>query len=168
MKKNIALNLTDGAREKFYLTRSGLEKMKKDYVNLKNFRLQILRDESASFMESDDINPEYLIFQDDLSHLEAKLAKLEYIIKNCQLIEPPPKGKQGTVQLGAVVLIDIDGQKDEFEIVGTLEANPSLGKISDESPIGRALLGHKINEEIIISSPIKTHYAIKGITYKKT
>ena len=70
------------------------------------------------------------------------------------------------VDLGAKVKIDIAGKKDEFMIVGTLEANPSLGKISNESPVGRALLGHKVGDEIVVSSPMKTTYKIKKIKYE--
>lgn len=68
--------------------------------------------------------------------------------------------------IGAKVKIDVNGQKDEFEILGTLEANPALGKISNESPVGRALLGKKIGEEVTISSPAKATYKIKGIKYE--
>ena len=70
------------------------------------------------------------------------------------------------IGLGAKVIVEIDHEaKDEFTIVGTLEANPALGNISNESPVGKALLGHKVGEEIIISSPIKTFYKIKKIKY---
>jgi transcription elongation factor GreA len=50
--------------------------------------------------------------------------------------------------------------------VGTLEANPALGKISNESPVGKALLGHKIGDEVLVSSPAKIAYKIKGIKYE--
>ena len=60
----------------------------------------------------------------------------------------------------------MDGQKDEFVIVGTLEANPALGKISNESPVGKALLGHKIGDEVVVSSPMKTTYKIRNIKYE--
>jgi transcription elongation factor GreA len=63
-------------------------------------------------------------------------------------------------------VVEVDGQIDEFTILGTLEANPSIGKISNESPVGRALLSHKAGEEIIISSNIKTIYKIKEIRYE--
>ena len=64
------------------------------------------------------------------------------------------------------VKIDVDGQKDEFVIVGTLEANPALGKISNESPVGKALLGHKIGDEVLVSSPAEIKYKIKNIKYE--
>ena len=82
------------------------------------------------------------------------------------MIKNPAKDQRGIIGLGAKVKIDVDGQKDEFVIVGTLEANPALGKISNESPVGKALLGNKIGDEVIVSSPIKTTYKIKNIKYE--
>ena len=82
------------------------------------------------------------------------------------MIKNPPKEKQVFVDMGAKVKIEVKGENDEFMIVGTLEANPNLGKISYESPVGKALLGHKIGDEIVIASPIKTVYKIKGIKYE--
>ena len=82
------------------------------------------------------------------------------------MIKAPARDKQSIVGLGAKVKIDVDGQRDEFVLVGTLEANPALGKISNESPVGRALLGHKIGDEVVVSSPIKITYKIKDIKYE--
>jgi transcription elongation factor GreA len=65
------------------------------------------------------------------------------------------------------VVVEVNGEEDEFQIVGTLEANPLLGKISNESPVGSALMGKKVGDEIIISSPVKTVYKIKKIKYQK-
>ena len=58
----------------------------------------------------------------------------------------PSKEKRNVVGLGATVGVEVDGQKDEFQLVGSLEANPSAGRISNESPVGRALLGHRAGE----------------------
>ena len=82
------------------------------------------------------------------------------------MIKIPAKERQGVIGLGAKVKIGVDGQKDEFVIVGTLEANPVLGKISNESPVGKALLGHKIGDEVFVSSPVKIVYKIKNIKYE--
>ena len=68
--------------------------------------------------------------------------------------------------MGAKVRVDVEGQKGEFTIVGTLEANPAIGKISNESPVGRALLGHKIGDEVLVSSPVDIKYKIKNIKYE--
>ena len=91
--------------------------------------------------------------------------KLENILENYELITCPPKEKQRTVGLGARVKVEVEGEKDEFTIVGTLEASPSLGRISNESPVGKALIGHKGGDEIVVSSPIKVVYKIVKISY---
>ncbi len=152
--------------KKFYLTQQGLERIKKEYQNLKTLKFSKTKGEVPKIWQSEDLNPEYLSFQEDLSFLETRIAELENILKNIELIKAPKKDQQKVVNLGATVLVEVDGQTDEFEILGSLEANPSLGKISNESPVGKALLGHRAGEEILVSSPIKTVYKIKKIKYK--
>jgi transcription elongation factor GreA len=152
--------------KKFYLTKEGLERLKKEFQSLKNLKLAKTKGEIPKIWHSEDLNPEYLSFQEDLSFLETRIVELEYIFKNAQLIKPPPKEKQNIIKLGARVLVEVGGQNDEFEIVGTLEANPAIGKISNESPVGRALLGHKVGEAVIVSSPVQTTYRIKKIKYQ--
>ena len=151
---------------KFYLTQEGLERLKKEFKDLKELKLAKTRGESPKILHSEDLNPEYLAFQEDLSFLEIRVAELENILKNAELIKPPSKEKQNIVNLGATILVEVDGQNDEFTLVGSLEANPSLGKISNESPVGRALLGHRVRDEVFVSSPIRTTYKIKKIKYK--
>jgi len=152
-------------QKKFYLTKKGLEDLKKECEVLKNLRNAKIKGESPKLWESEDLNPEYLSFQEDLEFLETRLAELENVLDNFSLIEKPSKDKLGVVDLGATVTVQVDGAKDEFVVVGTLEANPALGKISDESPVGHALLGSKVGDEIIISSPVKTIYKIEKIKY---
>lgn len=151
---------------KFYLTKEGLERIKKEYKDLRELRMAKAKGEVPKILQSEDVNPEYLSFREDLSFLELRLAELEYILKNTELIKAPSKEKKNSINLGAKVLVEVSGQNDEFEIVGTLEANPAIGKISNESPVGRALLGHKTRDEVLVSSPIKTLYKIRKIIYK--
>ncbi|MDI6591521.1 MAG: GreA/GreB family elongation factor [Patescibacteria group bacterium] len=168
MKKIQGKDFKNMAEEKkFYLTKKGLEKIKKGYQTLKKLKTAKIKGEVPKILESEDLNPEYLSFQEDLSLLESRIAELEYILKNAQLITPPPKEKQNIVNLGATVTLeDSDGEINEFMIVGTLEANPNEGKISSESPVGKSLLGHKIGDKVIITSPIKIVYRIKKIRYQ--
>lgn len=133
---------------KFYLTPKGLKKLKKEYQGLLEMR---------NLQEEDS---------ESLVSINQRFEELSTILKTCEIIQSPPKNKQHIVNLGATVVVEVDGQTDEITIVGTLEANPSLGRISNESPVGRALLGHKAGEEIIISSNIKTIYKIKEIKYE--
>jgi len=152
--------------KKFYLSKEGLEKIKKQYQNLRDIKLAKTKGEIPKIWHSEDTNPEYLSFQEDLSFLESRIAELEYILKNVELIKAPQKDKQNIVDLGATVTLEeADGQINEFMITGTLEANPGEGKISSESPVGKAILGKKLGDEVIITSPIKVVYRIKKIKY---
>ena len=153
-------------KEKFYLTKQGLEKIKKEYENLKELKLAKIRGEEApQILHSEDLNPEYLAFQEDISFLEARIIELENVLKNTELIKVPPKTKQNIVNLGATILVEVGGQNNELTLVGSLEANPSIGRISDQSPIGKSLLGHRVGDKAVVSSAIKTIYKIKKIKY---
>jgi transcription elongation factor GreA len=152
--------------KKFYLTKEGLEKLKKDYQGLAELKLAKTRGESPKILHSEDLNPEYLAFQEDLNFLEVRLSEMESVLKNSQIIKAPSGGQKETVNLGATVLVEVAGQKDELTLLGSLEANPSLGRISNESPVGRALMGHRVGDSVVVSSPIQTIYKIKKINYR--
>lgn len=153
--------------KKFYLTKKGLERIKKEYRDLRELRMAKAKGEVPKILQSEDINPEYLSFQEDIGFLESRITELDNILKNAEPIKVPPKDKQNIVGVGATVTLEeSDGSLNEFMIVGTLEANPSGGRISSESPVGRALMGHKVGEEIVITSPIKVPYKIKKIKYQ--
>jgi len=151
--------------QKFYLTRGGLEGIKNEYEALKKIRMAKTKEEAPNIWESEDLNPDYVSFKEDVDLLETRLVELENIIKNSEIIKKPIGKKAELIGLGATVDLQIDGEKDEFTLVGTIEANPDLGKISNESPVGRALMGHKIGDEVVISSPVKTVYKVKKIKY---
>lgn len=152
--------------EEFHLTKQGLEKIKKECKDLKKIRLTKTKGESPQILHSEDLNPEYLSFREDVSFLETRIVELEHILKNVKLIKMPSSKNRNLVSLGAIVTLqEKDGQINEFMIVGTLEANPSEGKISSDSPVGKTLLGCKIGEEVVITSPIKVVYRIKKIKY---
>jgi transcription elongation factor GreA len=154
--------------KKFYLTKEGLARIEKELSDLKALKYSKTAGESPKVLQSEDLNQEYLAFQEDMSFLESRLSELEYITKNVELIKMPPKSKRGVIGLGSKVYVNVEGQEDEFMLVGSLEANPSLGKISNESPVGRALMGHKVGEEILVSSPVKTRYKIEKIKYENS
>jgi transcription elongation factor GreA len=151
----------------YYLTEKGFRNIKKEYRVLGNLRTAKVKGEVPKIWESEDLNPEYLSFQEDMDFLETKLAELENIVNNAEIIKAPAKKEQGIVALGANITLEIDKKDiDELKIVGTLEANPSLGMISNESPVGKALMGHKIGDEVIVSSPVHTVYKVRKIRYE--
>ena len=151
----------------YYISKEKLRELKKEYEDLLDFeQKKTLGQEVPKILESEDLNPEFVSFQEDIGYLRARIDELKNILEHHELIKNPAKENQKIVGLGAKVLIDVNGEKDEFLVVGTLEANPALGKISNESPVGKALLGHKIGDEIVVSSPTKTTYKIKNVKYE--
>jgi len=155
------------ADKKFYITKAKFAELKKEYDELLEAeKNKTVGQEAPKILESEDMNPEFVSFQEDIGFLRSRIDEVKNILDHHELIKKPSKTEQGVVGIGAKVKIDVGGKKDEFVIVGTLEANPALGKISNESPVGSALLGKKIGDEILISSPVKTTYKIKGIKYE--
>jgi transcription elongation GreA/GreB family factor len=80
--------------KKFYLTREGLSKIKKEFDELKKIRLAKTRGEVPRVLQSEDIDSEYLSFQEDMEMLESRLQELEMILKNYEMITPPKEGQK--------------------------------------------------------------------------
>ncbi len=153
--------------KKFYLTKQGLAEIKKQYQIFQELK-HSNGAQAPKISHSEDVNLEYLSFLENLDSLDAKIAEIENILKNICLIKIPPKKKQGMVDVGAFVLVNIGSSDNKFQIVGTLEANPLEGRISNESPIGRCLLGKKKGDKVKIKfSNNNICYKIKKIEYHK-
>ncbi len=97
-------------------------------------------------------NAEYDAARTSQAEVEGRITKLEYLIDNAKIIDSTNKEE---VTLGATVIIDYveDNEEAEFKIVGSLEANPNKNKISNESPIGKAIMNKKIGDIIAVESP---------------
>lgn len=95
-------------------------------------------------------NADYDAARDEQAKTEERIKELEYMIEHAIIIEAAPKGVVG---LGSIVTIDDDGDEDTYTIVGSLEADPFENKISDESPIGKALCGAKVGDIVSVPSP---------------
>ncbi len=151
----------------FYLTKEKLKQLKKEHDDLvvsEHNKLSL--QEAPKMLESEDINPEFVSYQEDMTSLRNRIDELKNILEHYELIKKPAKEKQTFVGIGAEVEVSVNGSPAQFTILGTLEANPELGQISNESPVGKALLGRKVGDEIIIESPEKTKYKIKNIRYE--
>lgn len=143
---------------KFYVTKDGLEKVKTEYEKLRNFKRAKTIGETPNLLHSEEPNPEYLSFQEDMSLLDSRIAEYETILQNAELIEKPSRGKeQQRVWLGATVTVDLGGEIDEFTIVGTLEADPVQKKISNESPLGKGLLGAAVGDMVKVKTELVNH-----------
>ena len=99
-------------------------------------------------------NSEYDDAKNEQAKIEARIVELEAMLKNVEIIEDV-KGKAKTVVIGVTVkVLDMEyGDESEYRVVGSTEADPRSGKISDESPVGRALLGKKLGDEVIVEAP---------------
>ncbi len=140
--------------KKFDITREGLEKLKVEYDQLTSTRRQEVADKikRAREMGGTENNAEYEDAKNEQAFIEGRISSLENIILNARIIEAPHQ--PGVVELGDSVLIqNQDGKIDRYTIVGTAEANPHEGKISCESPVGKALLGKKKGDKIEVRTP---------------
>lgn len=145
------------ALNKFYVTREGLEKVQAEYEKLRAFKRQKTMGGTPNLLHSEEANPEYLSFQEDMSLLDARIAEYETILQNAELISMPKGKERYKVWLGATVTVDLGGEIDEFTIVGTLEADPVQKRISNESPLGAGLLGASVGGRVKIKTELVNH-----------
>lgn len=107
-------------------------------------------------------NSEYSAAKEELSFIEGRIAELEELIKNAEVIKT--KAKAGTVQIGDTIMVEKNGASEEYTIVGEFEADPMAKKLSNTSPIGKALIGKKIGQSVDVEVPAgKITYTIKDI-----
>ncbi|MDD5569416.1 MAG: GreA/GreB family elongation factor [Candidatus Pacebacteria bacterium] len=148
----------------YYVTKEKIEGLQREYDSLKNF----LREESQevpTVLEGENPNPDFATYRENLEEVNSRLVELENILKNHIIIQTPPQEDRDRVNLGAkVVLKDGDSQKAEFRIVGTIEANPFEGKISNESPAGMAFIGKKVGDTVYLGP--NANYKILKIQYE--
>lgn len=146
-----------------YLTHEGLKKLKEEYKELTSVKRKEVTERISKAREFGDIseNSEYDTAREEQSFVEGRILEIEEILKHAKVINE--KVKHSVVEMGSKVKVDIDGEKDEFSIVSSVEANPAEGKISNESPVGKALLGAKVGDVVTVSSSIKSTYKILDV-----
>ncbi len=143
-------------QKEYKLTKERLEELKVELEFLKTVREKEVADlikEARSFGDLSE-NSEYDEAKNEQGKLYSRIAEIENIITYAKvIIESEVPGD--TVHHGAKVVIEFldDGSREEYLIVGTQEANPAMGRLSDESPVGRALLGKKVGNEVQIEAP---------------
>ena len=148
-----------------YLTKNGLEKLKEEYNHLTNTKRKELAEKITAARELGDLseNSAWQTAREEQSFVEGRILELEEILKNVQLIEK--NNDAGIVSLGSKVKVHIDGDEEEFHIVGTPEADPKKKRISHESPLGKALIGQKIGSAVEVEAPIgKIKYRILEVS----
>lgn len=140
----------------FNLTAEGVDELKTEHKELLGQRPQVA-DRIKAARELGDLseNAEYQTAREEQDRLEARISELEHVLQNVKIIKKPKS--DGRVRLGSSVKLKDGGKPLQFQVVGTMEADPGKGKISDESPIGKALLGKKIGDKVEIKTPAGSH-----------
>ena len=137
------------------LTPEGLEELKSKIEYLSTERRREVAERIRAAREFGDIaeNAEYDDAKNEQAMLEKQIADLEDKLRSATVIDTPASGD--TVSVGVTVHVkdQKSGKSQKFKIVGSAEANPSENKLSNESPVGRALIGHKRNEEVSVPVP---------------
>ncbi len=140
--------------EPTYLTPEGEAKLKKELEELKGPRREELSKRLRSAIQMGDLseNADYHKAKEDQGFLEGRILEIEHMLRNAVLIES--NSRRDTVGIGSHVTIQ-EGDSDEetYHVVGAKEADPRNGRISNESPIGRALMDHKVGEVVEAETP---------------
>ena len=142
-------------KKQFHLTKEGVVELEAELKDLTAQRGPIAeRIKTAREFGDLSENAEYSSARQEQERVEGRIGEIEHILLNVDIISKP-KG-DNRVQLGSVVKLKANGKTKEFQVVGTVEADPLNGKISDESPIGQALMGKAEGDDVEIKTPAET------------
>jgi transcription elongation factor GreA len=139
-----------------YLTQEGYDKLQEELKHLVTVRRQEIAERLREALEDGDAgidaDAECDAARNEQAFVEGRIREIETILSNFEYIDD--NGKNDIVEVGAKVTIQEDGMEPEvYTIVGAVETNPKNGRISNESPLGKALLGHSAGEDVTIKAP---------------
>ncbi len=138
------------------LTREGLEQLEQELENLRSVKRTEVKERLKEAIALGDLseNSEYDDAKNEQAFMEGRILELEKMIRNAKVIEDDTQ-EEGVISVGSLVKVkDIEFDEiNEYRLVGTVEADPMNNRISNESPVGRALLGHKAGEIIDVEVP---------------
>lgn len=150
--------------KKYLLTPEGLAKLNEELKNLIEVKrkevLERIREAAAHGDLSE--NADYAQAREEQSFIEGRIQEIEEMVKNAEIITTT--SHHTTVSIGATVVVRVSGAERKYTIVGSNEANPTEGKISNESLVGKALLGKRVGDKVTVTSPAgETVYEIVSI-----
>mgnify|MGYP001363753165 CR=1 FL=1 len=150
-----------------YVTPEGLQQMKDELHNLKTVRREEVAQKLEIAIKQGDLkeNADYHDAKEEQGFIESRIRQLEIMLHQAKVIEN--KGPSGVVRIGSTVTVSEDGydEMETYTIVGAAEADPTKGRISNESPIGSALLGAKKGQTVSAQTPAgQIHFTIHDIS----
>lgn len=149
--------------KKIYLTKEGLEELKKELDSLVKVKRPDLLNRVSQARNMGDLseNAEYTVAKDELTFIDGRIEELEEILQQVVIITA---NHSSTIKLGSTVNVKAGSDKEIFTVVGEWEADPKEKKISHESPLGKALIGKKVGETVEVEAPAgKIVYTIEAI-----
>ncbi|MBI3963582.1 MAG: transcription elongation factor GreA [Candidatus Kerfeldbacteria bacterium] len=141
--------------ESMYLTQDGFERLRTELEALKHGKRKEIAERIQEAKELGDLseNAEYTDAKNEQAFVEGRVIELEHLLKHATIIEQG-RGTTGTVNVGSRIRIRNGQDKEmEFVIVGSTEADPQHGRISNESPLGRAFVGRQVGDRVAIHVP---------------
>ncbi|MBI4085153.1 MAG: transcription elongation factor GreA [Candidatus Liptonbacteria bacterium] len=141
--------------DKYYLTKERFEELEKELDALKNEKRREVADRLKQAKEFGDLseNSEYTEAREEQSRVEIRISELDDIIKKAAIIKSEKKSASDSVFIGSTVTVKRDDSVFTYRIVGSNEAKPEEGRISNESPLGRAFLDRKVGEKVMVVTP---------------
>ncbi len=144
-----------------FLTKEGFQKLQEELDHLRTAKRQEVAERLHEAMEGGELieNAEYEAAKNEQAFVEGRIQELDLLLATAQIIEENGKGKKNdAIQVGSKVTIkEGNFEAETFTIVGAAEANPREGKISNESPIGKAILSHKLGDIVKVETPGGTY-----------
>lgn len=142
-------------KQNTFITQEGLVKLKKELDELKNVKRKEIAERIQEAKELGDLseNAEYVEAKNEQAFTEGKILEIESILKYATIIKQKTKFS-GQVEVGSKIKIQEGQQTKEYVIVGSNEADPAVGRISNESPLGQAFIGKGIGDIIEIKVPL--------------
>ena len=137
-----------------YFTAKGLEDLKNEYIELKDKKIPDIANLIDEAKQQGDLseNAEYDQAKDDMAWAQGRLHEINYLLDHAKVLSSDQE-KQDKVMVGNTVVVKNNSSTKSYTIVGPQEASPLQGKISNESPMGGAFLGHKVGDDVIVSTP---------------
>lgn len=141
------------AGEPHYVTKEGLERITRELRELKTIKRREVAAKIERAKELGDLseNAEYQDAKEELSFIEGHIQRLDDIVAHAVVIEE--KRKAGVVSVGSTVVAKVEDKQVTYQIVGSNEADPKAGKISNESPLGMSFLSRHIGDEVVVKTP---------------
>jgi transcription elongation factor GreA len=140
-----------------FLTREGLKKLEEELEHLRTVRRAQVAERLHNAQEDGELieNAEYEDAKNEQAFVEGRILTLEAMLSNAVIIKD--NGPEGVVALGSKITVKENGGRPEvYMLVGAAEASPKEGRISNESPLGRALLGRRVGDEVKVNAPAGT------------